>query len=172
MSLPPGKYTLEAAVLDRESDQLRAGVKKQSVMVAAPPAPSELSLSSLIRVRKLAPLSSPVADDKDPFQFKGGRVRPELSDTVTGGKGAAIGIYLVATVQQDQEATVTLDFVQDGKPVARSEPPLPKADDSGRIHFVANLPIESLKPGSYEVYAKLQQGGRSVRERLFINIVQ
>ena len=172
VSLPPGKYTFEAAVLDRESDHLRAGVRKQSVMVAAPPAPSELSLSSLTLVRKLAPPSSPISDDEDPFEFKGGRVTPELSDTITGGKGAAIGVYLVATVERDQDAKVTFDFVQDGKPVARSEPPLPKADDFGRIHVVANLPIESLKPGPYEVYAKLLQGGKSVQERLFINIVE
>ena len=35
VSLPPGRYTLETAVLDRDSDRLLTGVKKQSVVVGA-----------------------------------------------------------------------------------------------------------------------------------------
>ena len=49
---------------------------------------------------------------------------------------------------------------------------LPKADATGRIHLVANLSIESLKPGAYEVYAKLFQGARSAQELLFVNIAE
>jgi len=35
VTLTPGRYTFEAAVLDRESENLQTGVKKQSVVVGA-----------------------------------------------------------------------------------------------------------------------------------------
>ena len=170
--LPPGKYTFEAAVLDRESDKLLTGVKKQSVIVAATPDPSALSMSSLTLVRKLAPSNSPTADAEDPFEFQGGRITPELNEAISGGKGAMAGIYLVAYVQKNEEAKLAIDFLQDGKLVARSEPPMPPPDASGRIHYVANVPVESLKPGPYEVCAKVVQGRKAVEERMFINIVE
>jgi hypothetical protein len=127
-------------------------------------------LSSLVLVRKLSAPANPATDRDDPLEFKEGRVTPELNESVPGGKGATIGLYFVGYVPQDQSAKVTIDFVLDGRLVARSEPPVPPADEKGRIHFVTNLPIESLKPGQYELYVRLAQGGKAAQERLLVNI--
>jgi len=168
--LPPGKYTFEAAVLDRESENLSIGVKKQSVIVTAPTAPDELSLSSLTLVRKLGPKSE-IVDAEDPYEFKDGRVTPELDESIKGGKGSSIAIFLVAyTSPSVGDAKLMIDFVQDGKVVARSEPPFPKPDAAGRVNYIAHVPVEELKPGQYEVYAKVFQGGKGVQERILIQI--
>ena len=166
VALTPGKYTFESAVLDRESERLLTGVKKQSFVV---PEWGELSVSSLTLVRKLGAGTGAV---DDPFEFAGGRVTPELNETVAGGKGANIGIYLVAQVPAEDGAKLVIDFMQDGKVVARSEPELPKGDGKGRIHLVANVPVEGLKAGGYEVWGRVTQGGKTAQERMFVNITE
>jgi hypothetical protein len=165
--LPPGRYTFEAAVLDRESENLATGVKKQSVVVTAVDG-AGLSLSSLTLVRKVTPKSE-ITDKEDPYEFEDGRVTPELTESVKGGKGANIGLYLTA-YGVNETAKLVIDFVQDGKVVARSEPPFPKADSSGRVRCVATVPVEQLKPGQYEVYAKIFEGGKGVEERMLLQI--
>ena len=84
-------------------------------------------------MRKLAPPDPQTdsADTTDPFEFSGGRVTPELNETVKGGKGSSIGLYLVAYTQPGEDAKLVIDFVQDGKVVARSEPPLPSRIQRG-----------------------------------------
>ena len=165
MTLVPGRYTLESAVLDRES--MKIGAKKQSVIVASPA--KELGISSMTLVRKLAQPEK-IGDLEDPFEFKGGKITPELNETVKGGKGAAIGVYFVVYAQQGQDATLALEFMQDGKLVAKSDLPMPKPDENGRINYVASLPIEALKAGQYEVLAKVTQSGKGVQERMMLNI--
>lgn len=165
MTLAPGRYTFESSVLDRES--MKIGVKKQAIVITPPT--KDLAISSLTLVRKLAQPAA-IGDPEDPFEFKGGKVTPELNETVKGGKGAGIGLYFVVYAQQGQDAKLALEFVQDGKLVAKSDLPMPKADDSGRINYVASLPIEALKAGQYEVLAKVFQSGKGVQERMMLTI--
>lgn len=165
VELPPGRYTLETAVFDRES--LKIGTKKQMVIVPAP-RPDGLSLSSLSLVRKVGPVES--ADRENPYEFVRTKVTPELNSTIKGGPGSSLGIYLVVFGQTEQPATLTIDFLQDGKLVARSEPPMPDAAMDGRVPVLAQLPIHTLKPGVYEIHAKVFQGGRGTEERLLIEI--
>ena len=171
MTLAPGRYTLETAVLDRESERL--GAKKQAVIVVPPS--KELAMSSLTLVRKLAQPTS-VGDPEDPFEFKGGKVTPELNETVKGGKGSGIGVYMVVYTGTQRpelaaaDTKLSLEFVQDGKLIAKSEMAMPKADENGRINYIASLPIEALKAGQYEVYAKVFQSGKGVQERMMLNI--
>ena len=165
VSLAPGKYTFEAAVLDRESDKLLTGVKKQSLVVPAS-VPIALTL-----VRKVTPPRLP-PDAEDPFEFPGGRVTPELKEAISGGKGATLDLYLVAQIPGGMAGGLAIDFMQDGKLIARSEPKLPAADASGRVAYVTTLPVDSLKPGPYEVWARLSQGAFAAQERIFIDIIK
>ena len=165
VELPPGRYTLETAVFDRES--LKIGTKKQAVIVPSSRA-GDLSLSSLSLVRKVSPVDP--GDQGSPYEFAGTKVTPELNETVKGGPGGRVGVYMVVYGQKDGPATLTIDFLQDGKLVARSEPPVPAAAEDGRIPVLAQLPIHTLRPGAYEVRAKVFQGGRGAEERMLIHI--
>ena len=104
---------------------------------------------------------------------------PELNESVKGGKGAAIGLYFVVYTQNAPVALglaarpdpkLVIEFTQDGKLVAKSELTMPKPDENGRINYVASLPIEGLKAGQYEVYAKVFDNGKGVQDRLVLNI--
>ena len=111
-----------------------------------------------------------VTDVEDPFEFQGGKVTPELNESVKGGKGAGIGLYFVVSGKPSEDVKLSLEFQQDGKLIAKSDLPMPRPDESGRIPYVTNLPIEALKAGQYEILAKVFQGGKGVQERMMLNI--
>jgi VWFA-related protein len=170
--LSPGRYTLETALLDREG--MKVSAKRQAVIVP-PPSPG-VGLSSLSIVRSIATDhaldSRATAQAGDPFDFPGGKVTPSLDDSVKGGPGAALSLYF--TVYSQSGATsppeLSIDFLSDGKPVAHGEPKLPAADQSGRIAYIAETPIGTLKPGQYEVAVTVKQAGKTAQERLLVNI--
>ena len=84
---------------------------------------------------------------ESPYEFSGLKVTPELNRTVKGGAGGRLGVYLVVYGQKGRPATLTIEFLQDGEVVARSEPPVPDAAEDGRIAVLAQVPIHTLKPG-------------------------
>jgi VWFA-related protein len=171
--LAPGRYTLETAVLDRQG--MKVSAKRLAVIV--PPPSAGISLSSLAVVRSIAsdhalnPPAAPVPSG-DPFEFPGGKVTPSLDDAVKGGAGASLSLYF-SVYPQPQATTppeLSIDFLLDGKPVAHGEPKLPAADANGRIAYIAETPIGTLKPGQYEINVTVKQSGKTAQERLFVNI--
>src|SRR5207249_10758107 len=66
LTLPPGKYTLESAVMDRESGKI--GMQRSEFTVAAHG--SGVAISSLTPMRSYTPNAKGL-DANDPFQFQG-----------------------------------------------------------------------------------------------------
>ncbi|HBY62127.1 MAG TPA: hypothetical protein DEH78_20085, partial [Solibacterales bacterium] len=168
--LPPGRYTLETSVLDRAAE--KAGAKRQALVVAPR---KGLSMSGLAFVRSMNRAEAHPADVlDDPFEVPAGRITPGLDDTVKAGKDAALALYF--TLYSDQRSTeptvLAIEFLQDGKPVARAEPQLPPADEHGRIPYIANSSLGSLKPGQYEIRVTARQGVAAVQDHTYITVVE
>jgi hypothetical protein len=62
---PPGRYTLETAVMDREANKM--GTKKASLVVA--PKQPGVSMSNVVLVRRYQPKATDMEPDED-FAFK------------------------------------------------------------------------------------------------------
>ncbi|MEO8662713.1 MAG: VWA domain-containing protein [Bryobacteraceae bacterium] len=166
--MPAGRYTLETAVLDRET--MKVSAKKQALIV--PGTPAGVSISALGLVRSVAPLAAAEQDIADPLQFKGGKVTLSLDDTVKSGAGAKLSLYFTAYPQAGvtEPTKLVMEFLQDGKAVVRGEPELPPADELGRIAYIATMPIDTLKPGQYEVRVTAIQAGKAAQEHMFLNV--
>ena len=167
--LAPGRYTLEAAVADREGEKI--GARRTSVVLAARPAPA-IALSAITLVRRMdqAP-PNPEADD--PFVITGaGRVVPTLADKVPGGAGKALSIFfsVYPLAGAADKPRVTMEFFDGEQRLGGGELNLPAAGADGRIPFVATTPLEPFKPGLYEVRLTAQQGGTTDRQNLFVTI--
>jgi VWFA-related protein len=165
--LPPGRYTLETAVLDRET--MAVGAKRQVLMVAAPS--KGLAVSSLALVRSVAPEAAQ-GDPDDPFQFKGGKITPTLDDTIPRAPGSKLSLYfdVYSDPAASEQPKLTIEFLLDGTPVARGEPTLPPADANGRITYIANSPIDNLKPGQYVIQAVVKQGTKVAQQRTVVTL--
>ncbi|MEO8368421.1 MAG: VWA domain-containing protein [Candidatus Solibacter sp.] len=158
VALPPGQYTLESAVMDRESGKI--GTQRSAF--AVPAKSPGVALSSLVPMRSYTPNVKGL-DPADPFQFQGGSVTPTLDMAVKKGPNAVLRLFF--TVYPDTSVTgppnVEIEFLQAGKSLTKVPMQLPAADAMGRIPYLMTIPTESIPSGSYEVRATARQGSTS-----------
>lgn len=164
--LPPGEYTLEAVMMDRNDN--KTCVKKTPVTVPAPS--SKLSISDVVVVRRAEPLK----DNQmlDAFYFPGGKVVPTLSTTLKGGPGNILPFYF--SVYPDPAVKdapkLTMSFYKEGQYLGAAEAPLPEAQKDGRIPYIANLPADKFTPGAYEIRIGVTQGSLKAEEKVAFQV--
>jgi VWFA-related protein len=155
VTLAPGKYSLESAVMDRESGKIGTVRSELTVPAKAP----GVAISSLTPMRSYTPNAKGL-DANDPFQFQGGSITPTMDLTVKKGPNAVLRLFF--TVYQDASIsaapTVEIEFLQAGKSLTKVPMQLPAADAQGRIPYLMTIPAESIPAGSYQVLATARQG--------------
>jgi VWFA-related protein len=166
--LRPGRYTLEAAVADREGEKIAA--RRVSVMVPAR-AEKSVAVSGITLVRRLDPKASATEPD-DPYVSSAGRVIPTLADAVPGGPGKALSLYFVVYPAPDSpgKPKLTMEFFDGETRLGSGRPELPDADAQGRIPYIATTPLDGFKPGQYEVRVTAEHGGSTDRQSIFVTI--
>ena len=155
LELPPGKYSLETAVMDRESGKM--GIERSEFTVG--PAGKGVRISSLASVRSYTPNVKGL-DPNEAFQFQGGSITPTLNNSVPRAENSVVRLFFV--VYQDSsisaKATVEIEFLQNGKSLTKVPMQLPDADAQGRIPYVMTVPAAAIPPGVYQVRAAAKQG--------------
>jgi VWFA-related protein len=155
LNLPPGKYSLETAVMDRESGKM--GIERSGFTVG--PTGKGVRISSLTSVRSYTPDVKGL-DPNDPFQFQGGTITPTLNNSVPRAENSNLRLFFV--VYQDRsisaKPTVEIEFLQNGKSLTKVPMQLPDADAQGRIPYVMTVPAAAIPPGVYQVRAAARQG--------------
>jgi VWFA-related protein len=165
--LAPGRYTLDSAVMDRESQKISA--RRTAVMVMAPR--PGIGMSSLSLIRRIEPQSGDV-DVQDPFHFDGGKVVPTLDNSVQASAGGELSYYFVIYTLNTvaDKPQLTMEFIKDGTTVGQASPELPPAGKDGVIPYVAALPLTSFGPGIYELHTIIKQGSSVAEERTSFSI--
>lgn len=165
--MPPGRYILEVAALDRGAQQISA---KRSVLVVDPPKPG-VSMSSLTLIRRVEPAVA-AGVPEDPFHFEQGRVIPTLFEGITRSPVSGVSFYFVVYPSKEiaEKPQLVLEFFQEGQLVAKAAPELPPADEQGRIRYIASSASENFRPGQYEVRAVVRQGTSACEEHAFFAI--
>jgi len=160
--LAPGGYTLEAAVMDRNSNKL--SVRKGPITVPRPS--TKLSLSDVVVVRQTYALKDNAI--LNAFYFPGGEVIPTLSDTLKGGPGNILPFYFAVYPDRSikDAPTLTMSFYKEGQYLGAAEAPLPEVQSDGRIPYIANLPADKFTPGKYEIRIGVTQGRSKVEENV------
>jgi VWFA-related protein len=169
ITIPPGKYTLESVVMDRESGKI--GVQRSEFNVA--PKASGVGISSLTPMRSYVPNVKGL-DPNDPFQFQGGSITPTMDLTVKKVPNAVLRLFF--TVYRDasisDKPSVEIEFRQGAKSLTKVPMQLPEADAQGRIPYLMTVPAESIPPGSYEIHATARQGSSMAEASTMIRIEQ
>jgi VWFA-related protein len=167
VTLPAGKYSLESAVMDRESGKIGTQRAEFTVPGKAP----GVAISSLTPMRSYTPNAKGL-DPNDPFQFQGGSVTPTTDLTVKKGPNAVLRLFF--TVYRDASVAaapaVEIEFLQAGKILTKVPMQLPAADAQGRIPYLMTIPAESIPSGSYEVRATARQGATAASASTMIQI--
>ena len=167
VTLAPGKYSLESAVMDREGGKIGTLHSELTVPAKAP----GVAISSLTPMRSYTPNAKGL-DANDPFQFQGGSITPTMDLTVKKGPNAVLRLFF--TVYQDASIAaapaVEIEFLQAGKSLTKVPMQLPAADAQGRIPYLMTIPAEAIPSGSYEVRATARQGASAASAATMILI--
>ncbi len=166
LSLPPGHYTMETAVLDREAN--RASTSKISF---DSPERKGVGLSSILLVQHMEPVNGKV-EPADPLEFQpnptqGQRVIPELAANLS----ASATPYAFFVVYPDQsiaeKAKIKAEFWVGGQLLAKQLADLPAPDATGAVPMVINT---AAKPGNCELRITALQGNSTSKQSLTYSI--
>ncbi|MGA2135276.1 MAG: VWA domain-containing protein [Bryobacteraceae bacterium] len=157
VNLPPGRYTVEAAMVDQEGHRSATRVTEIDNRQQA-----GLGLSDLTLVRRMEDLKH-APDAGDPFEFPNKRVLPFVTTDMYAG-GTPFVYFVIYPESGDAAKTeLRVRFVKDGRVLVTRRAPMPAADASGMIpKVIAGYD----KPGSYEVQVTATQGKASVERSL------
>jgi VWFA-related protein len=155
ITLPPGKYTLDSAVLDELNH--KTGVQHAAFTVAG--GGSGVGISALLPMRSYTPNAKGLAPE-DPFQFQGGSLTPTMDTVIKKIPNSVLRLFF--TVYPDAavaaKPTVEIEFMLNGQTLQKVPMELPAADALGRIPYLMTIPAEAIPAGSYEVRATAKQG--------------
>jgi VWFA-related protein len=162
LSLPPGRYHLEAAAND--TDGAAASTRKIAFVV-----PAAGALSDLVVVRSLQP-GGEERDIADPLDLPAGKITPEMKATISKGTGGAEGIYFVLYPGANANPDVRIAVTHNGNlvSVARANLPAPEADGSLRV--LTGIPFGGFDPGVYEVTVSATLGGSTSRRTAIVEV--
>jgi VWFA-related protein len=167
-SLDPGRYTLETAVMDMQSQKVSA---RKSVFVV-PAKTDALSISSVTLVRDVKPKDATAKPD-DPMVTADGVVRPTVSPVLKKADNAPIPFYvtLYPDKKSSDKPTLTMEFSKDGQVLGAVPGPAPgPADAQGRVQYSVSIPDGNFPPGNYEVRLVAQQGAEKAAETVSFTI--
>jgi VWFA-related protein len=157
VNLPPGHYTVEAAVVDHEGN--RAGTGAVEIDNREQPG---IGISDITLVRRLTDLDRP-ADTGNPFEYARKRVLPFVRTDVLAGMQPAFYFVVYPEPGNAAKPEVRVQLLKNGRTHAISTPALPPPDASGAIPM---LIAESGDPGSYEMRVTVAQSGVSAERGL------
>jgi hypothetical protein len=156
--LPEGRYTVSAAVLDREGG--RAGTAE--MQVESPPESGGVGLSSIVLADHVEPLSGP-ADGADPLIFDGKRVLPHLAPSVEAGTRPMVYFVVYPDSTNASKPRIEVEFLNGGRTIAQQTAGLPAPDSSGAIPMFIAV---ATRAGECELKVTVRQGPESATGRV------
>jgi VWFA-related protein len=165
--VPPGRYTLETAISDKNGNKI--SVRKSSFLVP-PPAPS-LEMSSVSIVRNVRDKNDNTSA-QDPFLMQTKLVTPTIMPEMKKASTTALSFYFVVYPDKSSatKPKLTMQFSRDGVPLFGGSPELGAPDENGRIQYVATAPADKLEPGNYQVQFFVTQGAETARESVTFSL--
>jgi VWFA-related protein len=163
--VPSGRYTLESAVVDRNSG--KASTRRAVLVVESGVG---LALSDLSLVRRLEPITS-TASGRDPLIVRMSRVIPQVLTTARLGEDLGFYAVVYPDARSAETMAVTLELRQDGQ-VVTSKQFGPLTSRLGAQPMLTTLPLQGLKAGQYEARLTVRQGQASRQKELPVTLVE
>jgi hypothetical protein len=157
VNLPPGRYTVETAVVDHEGNRASTNTVEIDNREQR-----GIGLSDLAVVRKLENLTTP-ADPADPFEYAGKRVLPFVTSNLLAGTQPFVYFMIYPEPGNAAKPVVRVRLLKDGRTIATLRPGVAAADASGAVPMLLKL---TDTPGSYEVRATIAQGNSTTEKTL------
>src|ERR1035437_6880294 len=158
LDLPPGRYTVDTAVVDREGTQASAETGSFEI----PATPKGIAISSLAMVQHLDPAGAK-PDTADPFTVKDQHVIPMVQATVSPATKRWVYFVVYPDNSNPEKPKIRVEFKNGGQVFAEQTVALPAPDERGGI---AMLVAAATRPGNCELQVTALQGNESATEHI------
>lgn len=167
VDVPSGYYTIEVALLDRESGQTSS---RRSAMFL-PKRREGLAMSSVALIRKWRQ-KEPDAGADDPFVVGNKTVTPSLLSKINKSASTSLPFYVIVypSAHNPARPEISIEFDRGGIVKRVAAVALDAPDAEGRIQYLANAPIDQFDPGYYAVRFLVRQGTEVAEEHFSINL--
>jgi hypothetical protein len=165
--LRPGVYRMETVVFDAPSG--KSSVRLSTVEVPAVNA-NGLRVSSLVLVKRAEKVDPKDRRAENPLLVKDVVLYPNLGEPVSK-TAKELGFYFaVYPAKAGPAPESALQLLLNGEPVAQVPLTLATPDSSGRIQQLGRLPLDQIKPGSYELSVIVKQGTTAISRSTLVTI--
>jgi len=169
VSLAPGRYTVETAVVDQLA---AAAAAHRSVLFV--PSGVDFSLSDLLLVRRAEP-GTAQSDRMGPLELSGRKITPALDGAVPYDSKGNVALYFVAYPSaysgEQAKPEIRLEVTRDGKPAGSFMQPVDPGNKPGEpIPCFVTIPMETLSPGNYEFTVTMKQGGKAISHAMVVTL--
>ncbi len=167
-SVPPGRYTLETAVIDLPSQKISA---RKSIFILPEDKGGVLGISSVALVRNTKAKDA-ATKPNDPMLMADKVIMPMVNPILKKTEYETVPFYLTIypDANNNAKATLRMEFSKDGTLLGGGSPPIGEPDAQGRIQYVANAPLASLPNGNYEVKFIVKQGLETAVENVSFTV--
>jgi VWFA-related protein len=152
-NLPPGHYTVDAVLFDRESKR----ASTSTVELESPPQKG-IGLSSAMVVARADPLTAD-ADINDPFLLQGRDVIPLLDGPVKASAKPMVYFVVYPDRSIQEPPKLRVEYFVGGEELESKDQDLPAPESNGAIPMVVNAVA---RPGKCEIKITARQGFQSV----------
>ncbi|HVO98163.1 MAG TPA: VWA domain-containing protein [Bryobacteraceae bacterium] len=160
VNLAPGRYTVEAAVVDEEGHRVSTTMFKINNREETGPGLSDIALVARIYPLDRAP------DPADPFEIPGKRAQPFVNTALPAG--ARPYIYFVAYPEPNlPEPSMVVQLLREGRVIETQTPALGQPDASGAVPMAIQ---PAAAAGDFEVKVIVRQDGQYAERSLKYSI--
>lgn len=148
LSLPPGHYTVETALLDRTGGRASA----KALEIEVPPASAGLAVSTPMLVQRVEDAS---AGSGDPLTYQGRRVIPLVTPALDNVSQPHVYFVVYPDKSRAEKPQLLVEFFVNGQRLAAQTAELPPADPSGAVPMMVSA---AMRPGMCELRITAAQG--------------
>jgi len=148
--LPPGRYTIEAAV----HDALAGTTSVRAGSVEVPDADdTKPRLSSVAIVKRGEQLKPADKNPNNPFQIGEALLYPNLGEPLRKATTKQMAFFFTAYLPKGDTSApkMLLEIMAGSRALAQLQADLPAPDASGRVQYASALPLDKFPPGKYEL---------------------
>jgi VWFA-related protein len=164
LPLPPGRYTVEVALQDRQTGGISTSRSAADIEASA----GSLALGSLTVVRAVQP-ADPAARP-DPLTVGGVTVQPELGTPVLRPGTREVPLLLPVFAPAGAAPELRVELRRGSEGLKTLAPKMPAPDAEGRLAWIGGISVGSLPPGRYEVVATVRSCADTAESRTSFEI--
>ena len=159
--LPPGKYKVQLIAYDASTGGVNVSATPLEIGTSDETKPRLSSVAVLKRAERLTPEEQ---KRDQPLRFGELLVYPNLGEPIDPKTAKQLAYFFTAWPAKGatKPMQVTLEILQNKRPVGKTSGELPPPDERGQIKYASAFPLDKFQPGTFELKVTVSDGVNSV----------